>query len=120
MGYKLIYKSLWAAFIHFSASESRVPIVQAQTSVRMLPCVYCTVTSTLPGSAALGIVTVSTPSFSFADTLVGSTCLGNQTVRVKLDVPTNDLSDEIWFEDVVLTARVPGTKLSTVNLQREY
>lgn len=68
------------------------------------PFVYSTGTSTLPGSAALGIVTVSTPSFNFADTLVGSTRLGNQTVRVKLEVPTNDRSEEIWFGDAVLTA----------------
>lgn len=59
--------------------------------------VYCTGISTLPGSSALGMVSVRTPSSSFADTPVLSTRLGSHTVRVKDEVPTNDLSAEIWL-----------------------
>ena len=48
--------------------------------------IYSTATFTLPLSSAFGMVTVSTPSLSFADTPFPSTTRGSQTVREKLDV----------------------------------
>lgn len=59
-------------------------------SIRQAASPQSTRTSTLPGSVALGIVTVNTPSLSLADTFSGSARRGSHTVRVNDVDPTNE------------------------------
>lgn len=54
-------------------------------------------TTTLALSAILLSVNVSTPSLSFALTLVPSTGRGSQTVRENAESATKERSLEIWF-----------------------
>ena len=51
---------------------------------------------TLPSSSRLGMETVKTPSFNWAETLTESTGCGSQTVRENEELPTNWRSEGAW------------------------
>lgn len=101
------------------AMASFLFILQHLYNAHILYISHCTGTDTLPGSSALGILTVRMPSFNVAVTPVLSTCRGSQTVRVKVEVPTKERSVEIWFSAGAFTTAVDpaSSESAVVNLR---